>query len=115
MSEKELKEFTARYEYNRAAGLEHDKAMTVTRDSVVMKYAFMTQMALGVSLLLSFAAVLMTPWFAHSSGMERLHALGWFMAGGMVLSAYFPYKAKSAALWSIYGVTIALVAVLVFL
>lgn len=115
MTKNEIKEFTSLYAYNRAQGLQHIRALHITRDRIVMKYAFMTQAALGSSLFLSCAIVLLTPWFAHASGMERIHALGWFMLGGVVLSAYFPFKAKSGALWSIYGIIVALVAVLVFL
>lgn len=115
MTKNKIKEFTSLYAYNRAQGLQHVRALHVTHDRIVMKYAFMTQAALMASLLVSCAIVLLTPWFAHASGMERIHALGWFMVGGMVLSAYFPFKAKSGALWSIYGVIAALVAVLVLL
>lgn len=115
MSEKSVQEFTSLYAYNRAAGLEHNQAMRVSNDRIVMKYAFMLQAALIASFFVSFGVVLLTPWFAHAGGMERIHAAGWMLMGGAVLSAYFPFKAKSIALWSIYGVIVTLVGVMIFL
>lgn len=115
MSEKDTQKFAALYEYNRAAGLEHDTAMRASNSHFVMKYAFMLQAVLLASFFVSFAIVLLMPWFAHAGGMERIHAAGWMLMGGTALGAYFPFKAKSVALWSLYGCVVALVAVLIFL
>lgn len=115
MSGNQIDTFTSLYVYGRAQGLQHEEAMSATRHRVVMKYAFMTKVALVASLIASFGIVLTTPWFAHAGGMERIHAVGWMMMVTMVLIAYFPFKAKSGILWGVYGVIAILVAALAFL
>jgi len=103
------------YEYNLAAGMEPRVAARDARAKFVILQVVWFKLCMLLIVMSSFAFVVANPAYTHVSGLGRLNVIGWMTLVGLVLTTYFPLKARSRAFWGTYVVILGIVVWLITL
>lgn len=107
--------FDILHAYYSAAGESDIEAARHARRTVVSRYVSMAFTTLMTFAIIGVIVITSVPMFALAGTVDRMHTFGWYMFAALVVTAYFPYKAKFIGFWIAYGLTLVPIFVLIAL